>query len=212
MQHCATCSEEFAAFGDVRGAIGEWRQQALGPLTSTAFEANAVQVSAATSERRRSALAALREFFAISPAWMRAATAVAAVAFCALAAIAVAHFIQKPQTLIVEKIVKSGYSDEEVQKMVAEAMKRQNESQLKDAPVVSPESTAVNEQLKVSAQTKRNASGTPQMANNNRKQQPASRNRARPSTELASTDYLPFTASRDDEKLPSLADLVDDAN
>ena len=35
---------------------------------------------------------------------------------------------------------------------------------------------------------------------------------AMPSAELASTEYLPFTAGQEDENLPSLADLVDDPN
>lgn len=216
MQHCASCRTEFATFGDVREAMGEWRRQALGSLTSPSFEAHASQVfaPAVAPALRRSALGALREFFALSPAWMRAATAVAALMFCALAAIAVFYFAQQPQTVVVEKPVKSGYSDEEVKRIVAEAMKKQQESQKQEAPSPSAEIARArdSEQPKARPQIERNASGAPQMANNNRRRQSVPRAVAQPSTELVSTNYLPFTASEDDEKLPSLADLVDDAN
>jgi hypothetical protein len=214
MQHCASCRTELAAFGNVREAIGDWRQQALGSLAAPAMEDNVSQVSAlATSPtRRRSALAALREFFTLSPAWMRAATAVAALMFCALAAIAVAYFVQQPQTVIVEKPAKSGYSHEEVEKRIAEALKKQNESQKKAVPVTSPESVADNRETKAQPQSKRSSSGATQVANNKRMQQPAPRNRVRPSIEPDSADYLPFTASVDEEKLPSLTDLVNDDN
>jgi len=217
MQNCTSCTSELAAFGGVREAMGEWRQQSLGSLTSPGFEANAARhfAPAIAHTRNPSALAALREFFKLSPTWMRAATAVAAVVFCALAAIAVAYFVQKPQTVVVQP-GKSGYSEKEVEEKIAQAIKRQNEAQLKDAPVPSPENVqlADNEYPKVNNPNKRSASGAPQYANNNRRQQVVdNRTVARPSKmELASTDFLPFTVPRDEENLPSLADLVDDDN
>jgi hypothetical protein len=217
VRQCASCRTELAAFGDVREAMGEWRQQALGALASPAFEANAAKAfaPAITAARRRSGLAALREFFALSPVWMRAATAVVAVAFCALAAIAVAFFVRQPQTVVVEKPVKTGYSREEVEAQIAAALKRQNELQVKEkAALPSPEHVelAGNERPKAQPQIKHNTSGSSQVTNSNRRQPTAPRARVRPSVELASTDYLPFTASTDDKPLPALTDLVDDAN
>ena len=198
----------------MREAISEWRHQALGSLASTALESNAAQVSAfaISTARRRSALAALREFFTLSPAWMRAATAVAVLMFCALAAIAVAYFVQQPQTVTVEKPTTQGYSEEEVEKRIAEALKKQNEAQTKDAPVTSPENVADNRGTKALPQSKRSTYGATQVANNKRRQQSVPRNRVRPSIEPDSADYLPFTASVDEEKLPSLTDLVNDDN
>jgi hypothetical protein len=215
---CSSCRSELATFGHVREAMGEWRQQALGSLTAPAVEADAARhfAPAMAPARRRSALAAFREFFTLSPMWMRAATAVAALVFCALAVIAVAYFTQQPQTVVVEKPGKSGYSEKEVEEMIAQAIRKQNESQLKDAPVPSPENVkmASNEQPKVNTKIKRSASVAPQLAKNNRRQPVvAPRNIARPSKmELASTEFLPFTASKDEEKLPSLTDLVDEDN
>lgn len=216
LHHCASCRTELATFGGVREAMGEWREQALGTLASPAFEADTTRAfaSAVAPVRRRSALVALREFFTLSPAWMRAATAVIALLFCALAAIAVAYFARQPQTVIVERPVKSGYTEDEVQARIAQAIKQQNDSQVKDAPVSSPESVKVAsaEQLKEQSQVKSSASGSSQMIANTRRRQSIQRTRVQPSMELASTDYLPFTASGDDEKLPALTDLVDDDN
>ncbi|HEX8920755.1 MAG TPA: zf-HC2 domain-containing protein [Pyrinomonadaceae bacterium] len=216
VEQCASCRLELVTFGDVREAMDEWRQQALGSLASPAFEANAARAlaPAMTSTRKRSGLAALREFFALSPMWMRAATAVVAVAFCALAAIAVAYFVRQPQTVIVEKHIKSGYSDEEVKAKIDEAIKRQNELQVKEVAISSPEQIGVVGIGRRAAQPqiKRSASGISQASNNVRRQPTLPRTRVQPSEELASTDYLPFTASDDDKPLPTLTDLVNDAN
>jgi hypothetical protein len=211
---CTSCRAELSAFGDVREAMGEWRQQALGSFAAPAIEASAAQTLAPAANRNhgKSALAALREFFTLSPTWMRAATAALALAFCALALIAVAYFVQQPQAVVVEKTIKSGYSEKEVDEMIAKAIKEQNESRVKEAPTPSNESVNVvnKEQPEVLPQIKPKLSGAPQLANS-RKQQPGPRGRTRPALP-ASTDYLPFTASVDDEKLPSLSDLVEDVN
>jgi hypothetical protein len=216
MQVCASCRAELSTFGNVREAMGEWRQQALGSFaSSTVMEANAAQAPApaAGHKRRSSAMAALREFFTLSPAWMRAATAAAVLIFCALAVIAVAYFRQQPQAVVVEKATRSGYSEKEVEEMIAKAIKEQNESRVKETPTPTNESitAASNEQHKAQPRIKHGISGAQQLAGNDRKQQSRPRSRVRPSLP-ASTDYLPFTASVDDEKLPSLSDLVEDVN
>ena len=185
LRGCALCRTELAAFGGVREAVGDWRLAVLGPLAQTAETAR---------RRRGSALAALREFFALSPAWMRAATAAVAFAFCALVFIALAHFVEQPRTVVVKEQIKSGYTEEEVKSMIAEAVKQHQESRERERPTL----------VKIER-----AGGTrPEVASQNRRERRA----ARPSTELASTEYLPFTASQEDEELPRLADLVDDAN
>jgi negative regulator of sigma E activity len=215
LHQCASCRTDIATFSDVREAMGGWREQALGSLASPALEAEATRAftPAVVPARRRSALVALREFFMLSPAWMRGATAALALAFCALAAIAVAYFVRQPQTVIVEKQINSGYTEEELQARIAQALKQQNASQVKDAPAPSPEGVKIaNTEQTGQSQIKRNVSGNPQTAINNRRRQPVQRNGVQPSMELASTDYLPFTASGDDEKLPALADLVDEDN
>jgi hypothetical protein len=215
---CSTCRSELASFSDVREVMGEWRQQSLGSLTSPAIEADTARhfAPAITPARRRSAVAAFREFFTLSPMWMRAATAVAALMFCALAVIAVAYFTRQPQTVVVQTPGEQGYSAKEVEAKIADALRKQNEARVKDTPIPSPENVKIasDEQPKVNNKFKRSASVAPQLASNNRRRQGvAPRNLPRPSKmELASTEFLPFTAPSDEEKLPSLADLVDEDN
>lgn len=107
LSDCASCVEELAAFGGVRESVGEWREEVMrsipalnvaervAPVTSNASalktETNAPEVThvathARAAARKRSASAALREFFSLAPTWLRVGTATAAVLFCALAA------------------------------------------------------------------------------------------------------------------------------
>lgn len=200
---CAACRTELAAFGGVRQAIGDWRLQALGSLTpSAAGPDDSPLFDAAETPARRpaGALAALREFFALSPAWARAATAAVAVAFCALAVIAVAHFVEEPRTVVVQKQVQTGYSQEQVNSLIAEALERQKQSDKREQ--------AAPEKIQEANDTR------PEVASQNRRERRVARplSAARPPAELASTEYLPFTAGQEEEELPSLADLVDDAN
>lgn len=82
---CAACREELAAFRGVRRAVAAWRVEALSDVPAVAA------VHADAARRKPSALAALREFFALSPAWLRAAWAASAVAVIALAALTLAR-------------------------------------------------------------------------------------------------------------------------
>jgi hypothetical protein len=216
LRRCDACREELATFGGVREAIGDWRQQALGPSAHTAVEPapsppfNAAETYGAG--RAPSALAALREFFALSTAWVRAATVAVALAFCALAVIAIAHFAEQPRTVVVEKQVKSGYTEQEVEARIAEALKRQKEAAVQEISAPEKIERVNDTQPGLASRKGHERRGTqPQMASNVRARQRTTRPPVAPSAELASTDYLPFTAGREDEKLPSLADLVDDA-
>ena len=102
---CAACGEELAAFGGVRDGLGEWREEVMRSMpalnvaervapvahaakneTHAPWDTRSVEVTRAHA-RRRSAAAALREFFSLSPLWLRAGTAAAALAFCVMAAL-----------------------------------------------------------------------------------------------------------------------------
>lgn len=151
LQHCGSCRTELLAFGQVRGSINEWRQATLGSLGAPALEAQhapALSRVGATKERKRSAISALREFFTLSPMWMRAATATLSVCVCALVALAVAHaefrwdasglsfrtgmsrerVVELTRTIEVEKPVKVGYSQEELDRIVADRVRQERES------------------------------------------------------------------------------------
>ncbi|HYJ46493.1 MAG TPA: zf-HC2 domain-containing protein [Pyrinomonadaceae bacterium] len=212
---CPSCRTELAAFGNLREAIGDWRQEALGAIASPALDARASSLRAsevAVSPRGRSAFAALREFFTLSPIWMRAATAAAALLFCALAAIAVAYFVQQPRTVIVEKPGRAGYSEEELHAKIDEAIRKQNNEKVKEEAVASPsEEGMAGSQKRVGGS--RPPRNIPQVAANNARHQLMPRKATVPSAELVrADDYLPFTASKDEERLPSLTDLVNEDN
>ncbi len=94
MSGCVACREEFAAFGQVRHAVSNWRMEALSITPSLAREAAAPvldQRPARVPPPAPSALAALREFFALSPLWLRATSVAALALICALAALSVAR-------------------------------------------------------------------------------------------------------------------------
>lgn len=86
---CAACHEELAAFGSVREAVGEWREQALGALPSLGIDESFAGDSLAfvAPTRKRSAVAALREFFSLSPMWLQAGAFALMFVFFALAAL-----------------------------------------------------------------------------------------------------------------------------
>jgi anti-sigma factor RsiW len=114
---CAVCRDELAAFGGVREAVGAWRAEALGSLPSLDMSevlnsrgvlnshgvfnshevvgSNEAGAHAAAfrpaQARKRSARAALREFFSLSPLWLRAGAVAATLAVCALAALTLAR-------------------------------------------------------------------------------------------------------------------------
>ena len=207
IKQCVLCSTELATFGDIRGAVGEWRQQVLGSLPAHSYEASAAVAPA----RGRSAIAALREFFTLSPVWMRAATAMAVLAFFALATIAVAFVLQRPQTVIVATPGKTGYTEEELSARIDEALQRENERRAETASRAQSESLAaprVDQRGALTENKQRASSGRP----GKRQPRVLPDNIPTPSEAeaLASSDYLPFTAPGSEEKLPTLSDLVDD--
>lgn len=92
LDSCAVCRDELAAFGGVRERVGAWREEVLSGAPSVDLSGAFSQAPAASFDSRgRRARAALREFFALSPTWLRAATAAAALVVCALAALVLAR-------------------------------------------------------------------------------------------------------------------------
>lgn len=136
LEACAVCREEFDAFGGVRKAVGDWRAEALGSVPSLNIGemfAPAIKVSPAAA-RARSARAALREFFSLSPLWLRAGAFAAALAFCALVVMTLARAEVRWgsdglafRAGVTEKVVKEqvqlparpGYTEEQVNAIVA---------------------------------------------------------------------------------------------
>ena len=133
---CAVCREELTALGGVRSGLSAWRAQALGTIPALNIEEALAPATVAqtTATRRRSARAALGEFFSLSPLWLRAGAFAATLAVCALVALTLARaevrwgsdglvfragvterVVKEP----VEVPVQSGYTDEQVNAIVA---------------------------------------------------------------------------------------------
>lgn len=204
LKACVACNAESAAFGDLREAMGEWRREALGTLSSPAFETEAPLLTSVrgTRAQNRSALGAIRQFFTLSPAWMRAATAAVVLVFCTLAIIAVAYFAEQPKVLVVERPLPTDGVRED-----GAANDRQAAP-----PITTPTVTAsVNEKPQTPRRIERRTVGAQRLVNKRKQVLPRSLTEA--PTELASAnDYLPFTVPSAEEKLPSLVDLAEEPN
>src|SRR6185369_16533656 len=79
LQQCKQCRDEVASFAVVRESITALRDEALAGFVSTPV----------MTQTRKSAISALRQFFDLSPLWLKGATAFAMIAFVVLAAVAI---------------------------------------------------------------------------------------------------------------------------
>jgi hypothetical protein len=118
LQQCGICREEVAAFQTVRESVTAWRDEALAGFVSTPL---------AVKPDRKSALTALRQFFELSPLWLKGATAFAIVAFCLL--VGLVFKLQNNNDAVSATKVNSDavYTTQDVDGRVKEAMvKREN--------------------------------------------------------------------------------------
>ena len=128
LQQCNSCREEVASFSDVRESITAWRDEALAGFVSTPMSAQ---------PKTKSALAALRQFFDLSPLWLKGATALAAVTFCVLAVLA----LFKSNNQVSPTTV--AYTQQDVDRIVKEALAKQTRVQ-PPVETPSPENVALN--------------------------------------------------------------------
>ena len=132
---CAACREELSAFGGVRDAVREWRAEVFNATPALDIREALTNTTEARREpeRKRSAVAALREFFSLSPLWLQFGAVAAALVVCALAALTFARTevswdanglafrtgvparVVKEQTPVP---VQTGYTEEQVNAMV----------------------------------------------------------------------------------------------
>lgn len=121
LQQCGNCRTEFSAFVQVRESIGDWRDEAL-----TGF----VSAHAAPAPVRKSALAAWRQFFDLSPLWLKGAVGFAAVIFCVLAVLAVVRTRpsgEEPRIATVNP--DAVYTKQDLDRAVQEALAKQQREQ-----------------------------------------------------------------------------------
>lgn len=91
LQQCATCNSELSSFGDIRKSVVAWRNESFSSLSSPGVNVPAPKPSA---------VAALREFFNLSPAWMKVAVGFASVLFCVFAVLAVLGLRQSEPAVV----------------------------------------------------------------------------------------------------------------
>jgi hypothetical protein len=115
MQDCRTCRAEVGQFNNIHESVVDWRNEALGGVSSAAVRpTDFVRNEAA----RPSALTALREFFNLSPLWMKGALAFTSVLFCLLAVLAVAKLREAPKPVVAENPGTRKYSEQELRQAV----------------------------------------------------------------------------------------------
>src|SRR5258707_3632338 len=132
VETCEACRAEFAGFSQVHESILHWRNEALGSAFSPAPQAAPVLAEATPDsrqfvrhERKLPALAALREFFSVSPLWLRGATAFAALLLCALAVLTVSRLAPKPSPVVINQAQSGEDSKKQFDVAVAQEVKRQ---------------------------------------------------------------------------------------
>jgi hypothetical protein len=114
LQQCVQCRKEAASLGVVRESITAWRDEAL-----AGFVARPVP-----TRPRKSALAALRQFFDLSPLWLKGVTVFATVAFCALAVFAVLRLRTDEVPTVANGDAK--YTEQDLDQRVKEALAKQS--------------------------------------------------------------------------------------
>lgn len=122
LKRCSNCREEVASFGVVRESIVAWRDEALSGFVAQPLISGA---------EKKSALAAFRQFFDLSPLWLKVASGFAVLSFCVLAALAFLN-LQKQEPVLTRS---NPDPPQEVVRIVEEAPDR------REAPVKTPRIT-----------------------------------------------------------------------
>ncbi len=121
LHECANCETEFASFGGVRELVVGWRNESLGSVGLTSPNSSLTRAV----EVRPSAMAALREFFNLSPLWMKGAVAFAAILLCVFGGLALARLRDKPPTGLAAKPPGSTRSPQEIQALVEQRVQEE---------------------------------------------------------------------------------------
>lgn len=111
MEACQSCAAELSEFSDIRESVVAWRNEALVGVTSPAVQNAPVHRSGVP---KPGALSALREFFNLSPLWMKGAVAFASLLFCLFAVLAVARLRETPPPPVAVNSNPKPYSDGEL--------------------------------------------------------------------------------------------------
>jgi hypothetical protein len=199
VEACDACRTELAVFTQVHDSISLWRNEALGASFSTevlpmpaATEVGPNSSQPVQPEPGLSALTALRNFFSVSPIWLRAAMGFAALMLCLLAVLAISRSLRQPAPLANTQPKNESYSKEQFDVAVAqEVQRRVDELRSKDSSV--PTSSPANT-------NRSNDRGRPQIAVNRTQSKVRPRGLTRQEREQLAADLR--LIPRDDEDLP----------
>jgi hypothetical protein len=195
---CSQCSEDVAAFRGIRESLFAWRQEALG----ISAVPSAAPVYATIGARKQSAIAALREFFTLSPLWLKGAVAFASMLFCLLAVLAVARFRETPQAPVAGGNI---YTDQELESLVAARARKMLEEKRTNEKNISQPNTGTANATLTPKKTLRGATGpSTQLASKGTKKH---RLLTREEREQLAAD-LRLTADKDDADLDLFGDRL----
>lgn len=138
LKECRACSEEVASFGVVRESITTWRDEVLSGFVATPLPSRT---------QKKSALTALKQFFDLSPLWLKGAIGFALIALCALALLPI---VSNNKTSVAKTEVNKEqvYTTQDVERMVREAVAKEQQTQ-QSAP--GPDTTNVEASSKPKA-------------------------------------------------------------
>lgn len=143
LRECVACSDELASFGEIRESVAFWRNESLGRAGFPAAAA-ADRTTRGTAQLKPSARAALREFFNLSPLWMKGAAAFASLLLCLLLGLAAwssvnQRFASQAPPVVVTNV---GYTEQQVDAMVRDGVQKELD-RLKQAQETAPASATL---------------------------------------------------------------------
>ncbi len=150
MHACRLCQVQTGEFNSIRESVAAWRDESLGRAAVTVPD-----MSKLANQPRRSALAALRAFFDLSPFWMKGAFGFAAILFCIFTVLAIARLRNAPE-VTATNASSQAYSQQELNALVEKRV----QDELGRREVAEKSSTAAS-QAPVKDKTARPRSGNP---------------------------------------------------
>ena len=146
LHECAVCRTMNAGLREVRESVVNWRNESLGSVGVPAQVADSYPFPVPTV--KPSAVAAWREFFKLSPLWLRGALVFASILFCVLVGLAVRSY--RDQHERAPAVVRnSGYTQQQVDALVERRVREEvarvqnaKESTSAAAPIVARSTNA----------------------------------------------------------------------
>lgn len=122
---CDACRAELASFRQVHDSVMMWRNEALGANSVNAAAPLIETTVTMQRSRKLSALAALREFFTVSPIWLRGATAFAALLLCVLALVVISRSVRPSAPVAQNASDEKKYSQKDLDDAVSQKLAEQ---------------------------------------------------------------------------------------